>query len=267
MNTEQMALDFLQGDYKRNMFIEPNIRIDFLKKQIVDIINNYKPGTIVKAGIGNKDLMKFICEQTDAYIVIVEPSLDAIIKFKNEFFNNDFMKNIAFINGNFHNFPADYYAADLLISLDYLQIIESSGAIDEFRRAIEFEGLLLFGMPVLHEDDLDGVYDEYLRISFPLHKDLYLAVDLKTIFDLNEFDFIKGEQEIFEINFSEREEFFEEKFSFDDSYLAEKEKYTEEHKNDLQNFYTFSNNTLSEPYYLGLFKRRKLDSKMEGKII
>ena len=114
MNRFNSVREFIEFDLQNNYIIEPPSRLNSIKERLFDIINTYKPGVIVKAGIGSGNLIEEISSQFDSYIVVVEPSLKAI----KQFIEKNKSTAVKFINGDFHDFPVDYFAADLIICVD-----------------------------------------------------------------------------------------------------------------------------------------------------
>lgn len=192
MNRLKEIIDFIENDIRSGCFIEPAERHAGVRDRLFDVIDTYKPAVIVKAGLGRGELAREIAERFDAYIVIVEPSIVLIGDFMERHRGSAFLDRLRFINGDFQDFPVDYYAADLLITVDYLNLFDSSKCIDEFRRALQFEGILVYGDVVLAPDDTDAVYDELHRMLLPLHNEYYLDDELRTVLELKDFSFVKG---------------------------------------------------------------------------
>ena len=117
-------------------------RDELLKVQVSDIIKTYNPETICMAGAGHGELMLHAAAESDALLVLVDHSLKAIEDFQEMHRADPFLEKIYFVQGDFNNFPIDYYASNLLISIDNINYLESGIVIDEFRRALDFDGLL-----------------------------------------------------------------------------------------------------------------------------
>ena len=185
-------ISFIQYDFPNRVVIEPEKRSAKLRESLLDVIATYNPGVIVKAGLGSGHLLYELAKNSSAYIVVVEPSFEIIKEFSARHADDPVMGKIHLINGEFNEFPIDYYAADLLISVDNLDFLESGRVVDEFRRALQFDGVLFMAGTVLFDDDIEGIYDDFMKAAFPLHNDFYLRDDLKTVMTLNEFKFVKG---------------------------------------------------------------------------
>lgn len=256
MNRLKKLQEFNIYESTRKYFFEPDSRHELLKERVYDVLTTYKPEVVVKAGIGSGNLILDIMQDyVKTVLIVVEPSLRVINEFIEKNKDNPVIKNIRFINGEYLRFPVDYYAADFIICIDNLDIIESAPVMDEFRRALEFEGYFLFGGVVLHDDDLDGVYDDYMKIIFPLHNDYYLKDDLKTFLDLKDFSFIKGHLEYFDWNLGEMTDYLSGLY---DLPLDEASEFLESNQEPFLDFYKLEDNKISLPYFTGLFLRRKM---------
>jgi len=245
---------FTRQEFRNPTIIEPASRIDKVWDHLIDIIRTYKPGVIIKAGLGSGEILARLAEAADAYIAVVEPSEDTIREFIARHNGGSILEKIHFIIGEFNRFPIDYYAADLLVCVDYLEFLESGPVIDEFRRSLQFEGILFIAGPVLNDEDIEGLYDDFMRIAFPLHNDYYLREDLKTFLDLNEFTFVKGTIENLPADLAKRTAQFDTFFSgtADRAYA-----FLEEHRDSFASLYHLDGTIIAEPYYLAVFMRRK----------
>ncbi len=240
----------------KGYFFEPDFRHEFLKGRIYDVINTYKPGVVVKAGLGSGNLvLDIVKDHAGMGLVVVEPSLRVINEFIEKNKENEGVQGIRFINGDFLQFPIDYYAADFIICVDNLDILESAPVIDEFRRALQFDGYLLFGGVVLNDEDLDGIYDDYMKIIFPLHNDYYLKDDLKTLLDLKDFTFIKGNMEHFEYNLQELSEHLGGLYNIP---AVEAQEFIDSRIDSFKELYKLDDRMITLPYFTGLFLRRKI---------
>jgi SAM-dependent methyltransferase len=254
MGRLQEIIGFIEYDHERGVIIEPEKRLDKLRDSILDVIKTYNPGVIVKAGLGSGRLLHEIALNSSAYIAVVEPSMAIIRAFIESHREDEAASRIHFINGEFNGFPVDYYAADLLISADYLDFLESGTVVDEFRRATQFEGILVLSGTVLHDEDLDGIYDDFMKEAFPLHNDYYLRDDLRTFMDLNEFSFIKGHMEYYPADLAALAAHLA---PFRPAESADPMHIVEEHRERLTNLYALNGTEISEPYYIGVYTRRK----------
>ncbi|HNX25689.1 MAG TPA: hypothetical protein PKG60_16705, partial [Spirochaetota bacterium] len=175
-------------EYGNVFFIEPEFRHEMVMERINDVIDTYKPKVVVKAGLGaGKIVLDLINGKKGITLVVVEQSLRIIEEFIKQNSDNPGIKDIGFINGDFSSFPVDYYAADLIISIDNLDFQETAPVVDEFKRALQFDAHFLFAGIVLDDEDIDGTYDDFMRILSPLHNDYYLKDDLKTFMNLKDF--------------------------------------------------------------------------------
>ena len=245
-------------EFNKKFFVEPESRHEMVMEKIRDVIKTYNPKVIVKAGLGNGSvLLDLINELQGVTLVIVEPSLKIMENFLAANAANEKLKDVGFINGDFRNLPVDYYAADLIISIDNLDVQETAPVIDEFRRALQFDGHLLFAGIVLDDEDIDGVYDDFIRGIFPLHNDYYIKDDLKTFMNLKEFSFIKGKVESFEYNIDEIVNHIKDLYGLDSFNPLE---YIEENRTVFTELYGMNEGKLFIPYFTGLFMRRKVHS-------
>ena len=187
MNRSEEIIKLLEHDSGRNFVIEPESRLEKIREILFNEIKRTDPRVIIKTGIGNDRLLIDIINNFDSYIVVVEPSFRNIEAFVEKYKGDKILDRLKIINGNFSALPIDYYAANLIICIDLLDILDSAKVIDELREALDFESKLFIGTIVLNEDDLDGIFDEFMRFISPIHNDYYLADDLNTIMDLNGF--------------------------------------------------------------------------------
>lgn len=256
MTRLQQLQELSISEYSKKYLIEPEARHELLMNKISDIIETYKPGVIVKAGLGSgKIILDMISMNKKFTLVIVEPSLRVIENFINDNRDNEKIENVRFINGEFTRFPVDYYAADLLITIDNLDVQETAPVIDEFRLALQFDAHLLFAGVVLDDDDLEGVFDDYMRILSPIHNDFYLKDDLKTFLNLKDFSFIKGKMEQFSCNLNELKANLKELYG---EPQGDPDQFIEENRNIFDELYELNDNNLKLPYFVGLFMRRKI---------
>ncbi len=243
-------------EYEKQFLYEPLGRHELLKERIDDVIKTYKPGVVVKAGLGNsRIILDLIKDHQGIVLVVVEPSLKVIENFIKD--NNDVpgAKDIRFINGEFKQFPVDYYAADFIISIDNLNVQETAPVIDEFKRALEFDGHLFLADIVLEDDDLDGVYDDYIKMIFPVHNDYYLHDDMKTLMDLKEFSFIKGKMDYIDYDLDEISTHLKELYGEPES---DPQEFLDANSEAFVENYKLNERKITVPYYSGLFLRRKI---------
>lgn len=225
-----------------------------LFEQISEVLHTYNPEVICMAGIARGDLMLKIAEKSDAFLVLVEHSMKVIEEFRKMHEGNPLLEKIYFIQGDFNNFPVDYYAANLLISIDNINYLESGLVIDEFRRALDFDGILFVATCLTCEDDTEGKLDEVVRAAFPLHNEYYMSDELKTVMDLNEFKFIKGHEGTVAYDITERADFFSRVFDTDPGAVTS---IIEENSEVLAQCYGMAEGKFTVPYYSGIFMRIK----------
>ncbi len=246
-------VSFIERDVKTGVVIEPEKRLPKLREGVLDVVRTYNPRTIIKAGIGRGDLLMEIARNSAAYIAVVEPSMPLIRSFIDAHAGDPALERIRFINGEFNELPVDYYSADLLVSVDYLEFLESGRVLDEFRRALQFDGILFIAGIVLEDEDIEGIYDDFMKAAFPLHNDYYLRDDLKTMLGLKEFTFIKGSIERFGTDLAALVQYFSSSFGEPQEPPA----ILEERREDFTRLYGLEGTTIAEPYYISIFMREK----------
>jgi len=251
-------ITFIEHDFKNNAVIEPEKRLPKLRDSITDIIKTYNPGVIVKAGLGSGRILYDMAAACNAYLVAVEPSLAVIREFLSRHAGDPVIEKIRIINGEFNSFPIDYFAADLIVCADYLDFLESGRVVDEFTRVLQFDGILLLAGVVLADDDLDGVYDDFMKAAFPLHNDYYLREDLKTFMDLNDLKFIKGTFDHYPADLAALSDYFS-------AFRAEdKERplqFVEGKRDAFADLYKLADTSIAEPYYISVYMRKKPEKK------
>ena len=245
---------FIEFDSDKHLAIEHPGHYDYIRERLFNIISTYNPRVIVKAGLGEGRLLLDMAESFNAYIIVVDYSHTAMKNFQDRNKENPVLEKIKFITGNFSHFPIDYYAADLLVSIDYFNFIDTGSAIDEFRRALQFDGVLFLSMFMLAENDLDGIYDEFMNRVFQLHNDVYLAGDLKTFLTLNEFRYIKGDTHTIDIKLDQVIDYY---CDFNTCNSEEVRAFFNDHTGEFEDLYAMKENTLSVPYFIGVFTREK----------
>lgn len=257
MNRFNEIRGFIETEAKACHVIEAHDKIDAVLERLLDVLHTYKPGVVVKAGLGSgKIVTALVKANPSSYVVVVEPSLKAIQEYCADNDGDEDIQRVHFINGDFQDFPVDYYKADLLVCIDYLNIFDSSKSLDEFRRALQFEGILFLASVVLHNDDTDGIYDEFVHAVFPLHNDYYLEDDLKTFLDLKEFSLIKGVSMKFRKNLNGEIAHYAEIFRDLDADAARR--IVAANGELFKRLYAMDDGAnIDEPYYIGYFMRQK----------
>lgn len=253
-------INFFKYESDNPFAVEPARREDILLDRISDAVRNYNPAVTVKAGAGNLILLAKLASIIKGRFVVVDPSIETILKFKSAHPDT----SIDFICGEFNLLPVDYYAADMLICADNLNFLESGRVVDEFRRVTRFEGHLFISAPVVHPEDFDGVYDDLYRAASPLHTDYYMAVDLVTFLELNEFQFIKGDDFSSKISIAELKNHFA---GINLSTGAAIDEFLKENTESLRNHYSFDGLSLIENWFSAVFMRKKpeeSDGKLEA---
>ncbi len=183
--------ELIEFDASVHNLIESDTRFQLVVDRLYDCIHTYQPKVIVKIGIGNPRYIQAIMEQSKALLVVVEPSLSVIQSFYTAYGSKEWINRFYPVAGNVNDFPVDYYKADMLVCIDYFDLLDTGRSIDEFRRALQFDGVFFLSGFVLPNDDVEGIFDEIVHAIHPLHTDYYLEDDLKTFLHLNEFEIAK----------------------------------------------------------------------------
>ncbi len=251
---------FLEHEYMNRIIIEPDSRYTLLRERLMDSIKINNPKVIVKIGIGNPELLFDIIERFKLTLCVVESSYSTISKFVEEYGDREGFSKIYIINGDFQILPIDYFVADMIISIDYLDFIDSARAIDEYRLSLEFESVLFVGIIVLNDDDIEGVFDDYMRMIFPLHNDYYLESDLNTVMGLNEFKLLSMDIIEIRMNLADMREHMFDYFGDTGEYDPE---FIEKKLEVLDSLYRYDDETVTLPYFTGTFMRKKTES-IEG---
>lgn len=243
--------ELFEYDAHSHTLIEPDERFEIITSRLADCIQTYKPAVIVKIGLGNPKYIEAIMQQSKALLVVVEPSLELLHSFYTVHNNKEWMNRLYAIAGNFHDFPIDYYKADMLVCIDTLDMLDTGRAIDEFRRALQFEGVLFLAGFVLPNEDIEGVFDEIAHAINPLHTDYYLEDDLKTFLSLNEFGLVKSHAEKMSINLFLVAQYL-------DAAYENVQKLIEENREILSSLYNLQDDsTVTLPYAISAFIRQK----------
>jgi hypothetical protein len=248
---------FLEHEYLNRTIIEPDSRYTLLRERLMDSLKTNKPDTVIKIGIGNPELLFDIIERFEITLCVVESSFKTIGKFIEEYGDRKGFSKIYIINGDFQILPIDYFVADMIISIDYLDFIDSARAIDEYRLSLEFESVLFVGVIVLNDSDVEGVFDDYMRMIFPLHNDYYLESDLNTVMGLNEFKLLNMETFEIRMNLADMREYMIDYFGDTGEYDPE---FIEKKLEVLDSLYLYDDETVTLPYFTGTFMRKKTES-------
>jgi len=243
--------ELFEHDAVQHSIIEPDSRFEIVFSRLKDCIETYKPTVVVKIGLGNPKYIESIMECLKGLLVVVEPSLSLLQSFYDRFGANEWIHRVYTIVGNFNDFPIDYYKADMIVCVDCLDILDTGRTIDEFRRALQFEGVLFLAGFVLPNEDIDGVFDEIAHRINPLHTDYYLEDDLKTFLTLNEFGIAKSHIERIPVNL-----LFVARYL--DANTDEITQLINEHKNLISSLYGLQEDgTVMLPYIIAAFIRQK----------
>lgn len=257
MSRYKEIIAFLEHEYVNRTIIEPDSRYTLLREKLMESLKINNPNIVVKIGIGNPELLFDIIERFKLTLCVVESSFRIIRKFIEEYGNRKGFSKIYIINGDFQVIPVDYFAADMIICIDYLNFIDSALAIDEYRLSLEFESVLFIGIIVLNDSDIEGVFDNYMRMIFPLHNDYYLESDLKTVMGLNEFKLLSMESIDIKMNLSDIREYMVDYFGDTGDYDPE---FIEKKLEVLDSIYQYYDETVTLPYFTGTFMRKKTES-------
>lgn len=244
---------FTEHCFREKKYIEPELRASRNKEQLLDVIGTYSPELIVKIGLGCGALLLDLAKESKGTIAVVEPSLANIREYVRDFGEK---KSVRFITGDLNVLPVDYYMADMVISIDNISFIESGPAIDEFRRIMQFDAILYISTPILSERDEEGLLDDYIRMIFPLHNEYYMADELKTVLEHNEFGFIKGDFYTYRESLSELSDFF---CSLYGDKRDDCQKFLGETKDIFETCYDYKDGEYSLSCYSGVFRRLKPD--------
>jgi len=260
MSRIQAITEFLTECRTHGLLVESQNRYDLIRSRLFELINSFNPGVILKAGLGTGRLVGDIARNVSSVIVVVEPSMTLIRDFVEAGENRDILSKVRLVNGSLTSLPVDYYACDLVVCVDYLDIVDSSRIIDEFRRVLQFEKHLFISGTVLAEDDLDGVFDELMHAVFPLHNDYYLAADLATILELNEFRMFKEKVDLYRENMAMLSGFFNGLYPGHGDISL----YVAEHAEELIRLYDMKDGSLALPYYTAVYSRKKPPAEQQG---
>jgi ubiquinone/menaquinone biosynthesis C-methylase UbiE len=189
MGHETLVNGFIERDLNAGIIIEPARRREKVKDALLHAVKTHSPSIAVKIGVGEGDLALLLASKVKR-LIIVEPSFAAIERFNSVYGSSSEMKRIELVNGTFSALPLDYFKIDMVVVVDYLDLADSYRAVDEIGRALRFEGILFFGGVVLSDDDVEGIYDEFIHSLNPFHNDYYLKTDLDTFMKLKDFTLI-----------------------------------------------------------------------------
>jgi len=231
--------EFVTNEYKNVALVESPDRIESINTMIKEIITAYNPSVIVKMGLGNGEIAQFILNEMDGVLVVIDPSIESLKDFNSK---SDSSKNTLYcVAGTLDANPIDYYVSNLTISIDNLNFIDSALAIDEMRRNIDFESILMVATPVLSDKDEDAFFDIVLKEMEPLHNEYYMKNEINTVLKLNEFKIINEKQINTVINVKDI-----------DITAALKE-----NEADFKEIYEYKEDSITIPYHQGYYMRLK----------
>ncbi len=214
----------------------------------VAAVKTHAPDTLLIIGAEIALAEKLSTLVKNIYILVEDTAIAAEAK-------TSLPKNVSYICGRATDLPVDYHSVDMAICADYLDLYDSSRLIDELKRALEFDGILMIASRVCKEEDLEGLYDELYRRLNPHHNDFYLVSDLKTILNLKEINPVNESTFTFATDIAE----FSKKIdSITGEIRSEKAlAFVDENREELKRMYKLNNNTIEEYYYTGLFRCQK----------
>lgn len=258
MTQNEMINAFVEYESDKRRIIEPAHRHALVDGNLRKALDAYHPSVVVKAGVGAGELLLTIAEKAHS-CVCVEPSFKAIEQFMQKHAGDERLKKIQMVNGHFFAMPVDYYKADMLVCVDYFDFILSTFAMEEFKRATQFEGLYFFGGVVLSDEDVEGIYDELICKINPLHNDYYLAGDLKTYLHLKDYTALSDGVETFRLDIKAFIEYWANApFTEKKPDAKEIESFIEENKPLLTELYALDgNNTINEMYCTALYRKNR----------
>jgi len=265
MTHNEMQNSFVEFDEKQRFVIEPEHRHKYVAEKLIHALDTYKPGVVVKAGIGAGPLLLEIAERSEQCVVI-EPSSVIIEKFITRYGSDPRFPKIHIVNGSYSCMPVDYYKADMLISIDNLDFILSGLAMEEFSRILQFEGLFFYGGVVLSDEDIEGIYDEFVRLANPAHNDYYLAGDFRTFMELKHFSVLSDELSRFPLDLAAYAEYMK-GFTSTENDSAGALRIVDENRELFEKLYKLEKSyCVSEYYMTGIYRKNKF-VPAEGKIV
>ena len=264
MTHNEIQNSFVEFDAEKRFVIEPAHRQEFVAGKLAQTIETYKPGVVVKAGIGAGSLLLDIAERCERCIA-VESSPAIIKRFVAEYGSDKRFHKIQIVNGSFSCMPVDYYKADMLVSVDNLDFILSGLAMEEFSRILQFEGIFFYAGVVLSDEDIEGTYDEYVRLANPVHTDYYLAGDFRTFMELTQFTRLSDEITRFPVDLAAFADYFRD-FAAVKNDPAAALGIVDANKELFANLYGLKDRYLASEYYLTATYRKNKFVPTEAKI-
>lgn len=186
MGQESTVTTFIEHDLKAGNVIEPARRRAAVTEKLLSAVKTHAPSVVVKIGVGEGSLACALAEKVKK-LVVIDPSFEALALFAQNHASTPGFKKIELVNGTPEALPVDFYKADMVVVVDYLDLFDSYRVIDEILRGLRYEGMLFFGGLVLSNEDVEGIYDEFVHAANPYHNDYYLQSDLDTFMKIKEF--------------------------------------------------------------------------------
>lgn len=187
MGRENAVNRFVEHDLRRGLVIEPSRRRDAVRDGLIRAAKTHAPGVAVKLGAGEGELACVLAQHVSKKLIVVDPSYEALDLFRKKYAHDPSFAKIECVCGSFFALPVDYFKADFVAVIDYLDLADSYRTVDEIVRVLRHEGILFFGGIVLDDRDVEGAYDEFVHAANPFHNDYYLESDLETFLKLKNF--------------------------------------------------------------------------------
>ena len=203
MSRENSVNRFVEHDLRRGLVIEPSRRRDAVRESLIRAAKTHAPGVAVKLGAGEGELACALAQHVSRKLVVIDPSYEALDLFRKKYAHDPAFGKIECVCGSFFALPVDYFKADLVAVVDYLDLADSYRTVDEIVRVLRHEGILFFGGIVLDDRDVEGAYDEFVHAANPFHNDYYLESDLETFLKLKNFAKISTESARVKISLGE----------------------------------------------------------------
>lgn len=259
MNRSAELCQFLELAAVNNPVYEPQNRHEALHNFIEDMLRLYNPANVLKLGVGQGELLHEIMSMTPGRVVVVDPSLTVIENFKKNHSAENYWDRLYLVQGEFNRLPIDFFIVEMVIAVDIMNVIDSSRCMDEVKRALNFENVFIYGDVILNDDDIDGNFDDIIRMISPLHNDFYLEGDLDTFMKLKDFRLVKSSRSITKQNFIKQLEFWRQLHD-EVASIEELKAFYQAHKSDLDKFYNISSDfTYDEHYLLAAFMKNKYE--------
>lgn len=261
MTHREKICEYIRMNVHKGVSIEPKEHVEaaslFLEKQL----RIHSPEKIVKLGLGTGALL-FDLAEAAKYLVVIEQDLALIQEFIKKNSDDPRLAKVYFISADFHSIPLDWYCADMIVCTDYLDFHNVAMVLDECKRISEFEGILVIAGAVLHDDDIDGVYDELFRKIMPLHNDFYIPGDLRTVLKLKHFKFLDNSVVRLPVDLDKYTTFGRELSLLIGSDSCEAcDDYIKENSDAFSLFYELDGSRMREIYEISVYRSEKPEKK------